>query len=340
MDRMINTLKELLAIDSPTGFFRETDDYIFAELQKMGFNPTRQQKGGVVVELGGSGNDICIAAHADTIGLMVRRINPDGTLVVVPVGGLRPYYSTNANVRVYPRFGKMLTGTVRRANPSTHLMSEAENTAQLDFDTNVVVTLDAVVKTAKDAEALGVRCGDCVAVDPNFVIADNGFIKSRYLDDKASCAILLELARAVSEGRLKLNRRLALMFTQYEEIGHGGAVIPEGIKDFLAVDIGCIGNNHYSDEQKVTIVAKDAAFPYHTEMLTEMVNLAEQNGIAYVLDMMLPRYGSDADVTLRAGYDVRHGLIGPGVLETHGYERTHIDSLKATYDLICAIVSQ
>lgn len=340
MDKQIlNTLEELLNIDSPTGFFRSADDYLVGELEKLGYVPVRQNKGGVAVELGGEGKDLCIAAHADTLGLMVRRINSDGTLVVTNVGGLRPYYCINANVRVYSRFGKMLTGTVRKSNPSTHLMSDAENAEQPDFDTNIVVTLDELVKSDKDVEKLGVRCGDCVAVEPNLVITPSGFIKSRYLDDKASCAILLALAKAVKNGEIKLSRRVCLLFTEYEEIGHGGAVIPEGIKDFLSVDIGCIGKNHYSDEQKVSIVAKDAAFPYHTEMLNEMVTLAERDGIPYVLDMMLPHYGSDADVALRAGFDVRHGLIGPGVLETHGYERTHIDSLEATYNLIKAIVS-
>lgn len=185
---IVTTLEQLLKIDSPTGFFRKADDYLVDELEKLGFAPVRQNKGGIMVELGGEGRDICIAAHADTLGLMVRRINKDGTLVVVNIGGLQPFYCVNANVRVYTRNGKVLTGTVRKSNPSTHLMSEAESKEEMNFDTNVVVTLDEIVKSDKDVEALGVRCGDCVAVDPNLQITPSGFIKSRYLDDKASCA--------------------------------------------------------------------------------------------------------------------------------------------------------
>lgn len=335
---IVNTLSKIMEIDSPTGFFVKADDYLVDEFTKLGFAPVRQNKGGVMVDIGGEGRDICIAAHMDTLGLMVRNINANGTIRVINVGGLRAYYCLNANVRIYSRYGKVYTGTVRKANPSTHLMSDAENTELADYDTNIVVTLDEIVKSASDVEALGIRCGDSVAVEPDFRITPSGFIKSRYLDDKASCAILIEIAKAVKNGQIRLNRHVHLLFTEYEEIGHGGAVIPEGVKDFLSVDIGCIGKDHYSDEQKVSIVTKDSRFPYHTQMLNEMVELADKHNIPYALDMMLPHYGSDGDVTLVAGYDVRHGLIGPGVLETHGYERTHVDALKATYDLVKAII--
>ncbi|MDO4543309.1 MAG: M42 family metallopeptidase [Clostridia bacterium] len=338
MNDILKYLRELIAIDSPTGFFHKTDEYIISELKKLGFSPKTQVKGGVVAELGGSGNALCIAAHADTIGLMVRRINPNGTVVVTNLGGLHPFYCLDANVRVYSRGGKVYTGVMRRANPSVHLMSEEERGAELDFEKNLFLVLDEVTSSKKETEALGICCGDCVAVEPNYIETPSGFIKSRFLDDKASCAVLLALAKKVSEGRVKLNRRVCLMFTEYEEIGHGGAKIPEDIYDFLAVDIGCVGVNHYSDERKVTIGVKDAAFPYHTDLVNEMVDKAKAKGIDYVLDMMLPRYGSDANVALRAGYDVRHGLIGPGVLETHGYERTHKDALKATYELIESLV--
>ncbi|MDO4564967.1 MAG: M42 family metallopeptidase [Clostridia bacterium] len=338
MKEILEHLRALIAIDSPTGFFHRTDDYIAEVLQGFGFEPTRQNKGGVAVELGGSGNPLCIAAHADTIGLMVRRINADGTLTVAALGGLHPFYCLDANVRVYARGGKTYTGVMRRANPSVHLMSDEERDAKLDYEKNLFLFLDEITESEAETQALGICCGDCVAVEPNYIETPSGFIKSRFLDDKASCAILLALAKKVGAGEVKLRRRVSLLFTEYEEIGHGGACIPEGTRDFLAVDIGCVGKNHYSHERKVTIGVKDASFPYHTDFVNEMVEKAVENGIAYALDMMLPRYGSDADVALRAGHDVRHGLVGPGVLETHGYERTHVESLQATYRLIESLV--
>ncbi len=342
MDKMLLTyLQELMNIDSTTGFFHRSDAYLLDEAGRLGFAARQLNKGGVQVALGGEGNPIVIAAHMDAIGLMVRSVREDGRINVVAVGGLHAYYALDANVRVYARGGKVYTGTIRRTNPSVHLMSDEERAAQMDYETNVVLVLDEVVHSKADVDALGIRCGDGIALDPQYQTTESGFVKSRFLDDKASCACLLQLMRDVHDGRVRLSRRVTLLFTQYEEIGHGGACgIPDDTVDFLAVDIGCVGPGHDSDEQKVSIGVKDAAFPYHTDFVTELVGLCEKHAIPYALDMFIPRYGSDADVALRAGYDVRHALIGPGVLETHGYERTHRDALDATYRLIAAVAQQ
>jgi len=45
---------------------------------------------------------------------------------------------------------------------------------------------------------------------------------------------------------------------------------------------------------------------------------------------------SDVEAALRAGHDIRHGLIGPGVFASHGYERSHVDGVEATFRLIKA----
>lgn len=339
MEKTLKYLRALMDIDSTTGFYTEMDRFLLETAKRMGFGTKQLRKGGVLVELGGEGNPLTIAAHADDIGLMVRRIEPNGMIIVTNVGGLRPLYAQDWNCRIYARSGKVCTGTVRRKNPCIHLMSEAERTEAPDYDKNLVLVLDEVVHSRADVEALGITCGDQVAVETRYIETESGYIKSRYLDDKASCAVLLRLMQAVADGEIRLSRKVSLLFTEYEEIGHGGAVgIPEDTADLVAVDIGCVGPNHASDEQKVTIGVKDASFPYHTVFTNELIELCEKNGIPYAPDMMLPSYGSDADVALRAGFDVRHALIGPGVLETHGYERTHRDALRATYALLKALV--
>ena len=68
-------------------------------------------------------------------------------------------------------------------------------------------------------------------------------------------------------------------------------------------------------------------------MTTELVQAARSAGVDYAVDVY-NFYGSDVEVTLKAGYDVRHALIGPGVYASHGYERTHIEGLKNTFNLI------
>ena len=78
--------------------------------------------------------------------------------------------------------------------------------------------------------------------------------------------------------------------------------------DYLAVDIGCVSPDTCSHEHKVTITAQDASAPYNGEFVKELADLCEERGIPFVIDLMVPHYGSDADVAMRAGVDARHGL--------------------------------
>ena len=76
---------------------------------------------------------------------------------------------------------------------------------------------------------------------------------------------------------------------------------------------------------------------HEISVLKRAVDLAEQtaidNNIPHAIDVY-HNYSSDVDVTLRSGYDIKHCLIGPGVYASHGYERTHMDGLNATTDLL------
>jgi len=339
MERLMQYLEELMAIDSTTGFFTEKDKYLMDFAAKRGIPAVRLNKGGVRFDFGGEGNPVCLSAHADEIGLMVRYINPNGTLRVEKVGGLHEFYAIDYNVNIYARSGKVYTGTVRRRNPGVHVMSDVERDTLPRYDTDVVVTIDEDVRSRADVEALGITVGDCVSPEARFTVTPSGYVKSRYLDDQACVATLLVLAEDIASGKVKPTRKVSMLFAEYEEIGHGGSCgIPDDTRDFIGLDIGVCGTDHDSDEHKVSIGVKDASFPYHTVLTNELVELCKANDIPYALDMFVPHYGSDGNCALRAGYDVRHALIGPGVLETHGYERTHKDALRASLELCKAIV--
>ena len=334
---MIEQLKNLLAIDSTTGQFAPMEAYLMEEASRLGYAPTQLEKGGVTVPLGGSGNGLVITAHVDDIGLMVRYVNPDGTIRVCNVGGLYPFQCDLTNVRVHSRAGQVYTGTMRRKKSSLHLMNEEERAERCDYEKNLFLFLDEEIHSAQDVEALGIRAGDLIALDPMTVFTSNGYIKSRFLDDKASAAILLAYMKYVKAEGVSLPRQVTAYFSLYEEVGHGGASgIPEDTTEVLAVDIGCCGPDTYSHEKKVTICPMDAFSPYHKGTVDALVTAAERANVPYALDLCVPRYGSDADAALKSGRDVRHGLIGPGVLGTHGYERTHVESLEATLALLKA----
>ena len=336
--RYLEELEKEMSIDSVTGQYHELQDYLEKEISAMGFKTSTLHKGGLLIEAGGEGNPLLITAHGDTIGMMVRHINEDGTVKVCKVGGLYAYHSERENVRVHTRSGKVITGCVQRKNASVHVTENELNEEVADFDKNSFVILDEDVKSAADVRALGVEIGDYVAMDPRFTVS-NGYIKSHFIDDKALVAVLMELLHDIKDGKVALGRKVYLYISFYEEIGHGGSMIPEDVKDFLAVDIACIGPEQTSSERKVSVFCKDSRFPYNLDMVRELEAAGKESGADYVADIFTPHYGTDADPALVAGYDIRHGAIGPGVRASHGYERTHLDAIKSTYTLLAQYVS-
>ena len=331
----IETFKRLLAVDSTTGQYEEIQALTCGILDELGIPYRTIHKGGIIADLGGEGNAVVVAAHLDDIGLMVRHVNADGTLNLCNVGGLHPFYSVMENVRVYNRDGNVFTGTVCRTPNSIHVTEEELRNTLGDYRKNVCVVLDEDVHSAQDVYDLGIETGDVVALEPRLQLS-NGYIKSRFVDDKACVAVLLAWMKALKESGIALSRKVYAYFSMYEEIGHGTTVLPEGVQDIIAIDIAPTGPDQTSDEHKVSIFAKDARFPYHWGLTTELRNAARTAGIDYVMDIFTPHYGTDCDPTVLAGYDVRHAAFGPGTSNSHGYERTHEDALKACYDLLTA----
>jgi putative aminopeptidase FrvX len=243
------------------------------------------------------------------------------------------------NVRVYTRNDDVYTGCICRTPNSVHVTEDELRSEIGDFRKNVCVVLDEDVKSADDTRKLGIETGDIIALDPRFVMSNN-YIKSRFIDDKACAAILLSVMKSVKDNDIKLSRNILVYFSMYEEIGHGTTYLPDGVKDILALDIAPTGPDQTSDEHKVSIFAKDSRFPYHYEMTSELRKAAIDSNINYVMDIFTPHYGTDCDGALLAGHDVRHAAIGPGTSNSHGYERTHMDGLRNTYELTMAYIMQ
>ena len=143
---VIEKLKELLAIDSTTGYFRPIQNYLVGEMEKLNVPSEEVHKGGLIADIGGEGNSLVIMAHGDDIGLMVRYIKDNGALVVTNVGGLREEDATGVICRLHTRNGQVYTGCVRRVHSCTHVRPEADNNAPLNYETNVEFVLDADVK--------------------------------------------------------------------------------------------------------------------------------------------------------------------------------------------------
>ena len=331
----IDTFERLLMADSTTGQYEQIQDLLCRMLDEMEYPYEILRKGGILADLGGSGNPVLVTVHLDDIGLMVRHINEDGTLNVCPVGGLYPFYCITENVRIYTRDDIVYTGTVCRTPNSVHVTEEELRETAPDFRKNVCVVLDEDVSCAEDVKKLGISAGDIIALEPRFTMS-GGYMKSRFIDDKACAAVLLNFMKRLREEDITPPRKIYACFSMYEEIGHGTAWIPDDVCDMLAIDIAPTGPEQNSNEKKVSIFAKDSRYPYHFGMTNEIRSAAVAAGVDFVMDVFTPHYGTDCDGSLAAGYDIRHAAIGPGTLNSHGYERTHLDGLRNTCELLAA----
>ena len=338
MNSHMNFIKEqlytLTSIPSPSSFTTKVTDYLLSELSSLGYSPERSNKGNVFVTLGDSGSPLVLAAHVDTLGAMVRSIKENGRLRPTTIGGHQWSTADGENCTIHTRDGKVYTGVVLNKEPSSHV---ADQKTEL-IEENMEILLDENVASDQDTLALGIQTGDIIAMDPRTVVTESGYIKSRFLDDKLSAAILLGLARAVREDAWKLNRKVSLLFTVYEEVGHGGSVVPDDTEEMISVDMGCVGSDLGCTERMVSICAKDSGGPYNYDLITALSNLAKEKKLDYAIDIY-PHYGSDVETTLRAGYDIRHGLIGPGVYASHNYERSHMDGVRNTFELLKAYIT-
>ena len=325
---------ELLAIDSPTGYTRAAEDFVLREFSALGYSAQRTVKGGILIDLGGKNTDdaLLLEAHADTLGGMVAEIKGSGRLRIVNVGGLNANNTEAENCRVVTKFDGIYEGTLQLCNASLHVNGDYGST-QRKWDT-VEVVLDEKVGSADDVKKLGISVGDFVCFEPRTRLTKSGYIKSRFLHDKLSVGILLGFAKFLRDEGLTPERRVYVHVTVYEEVGHGGAAsVPAGVTEAISVDMGCVGEGLQCTEHQVSICAKDSGGPYSYEVVQKLIAAAKKEKADYAVDIY-PHYGSDVEATLSAGHDLRHGLIGAGVYASHGYERSHVDGVKNTFELI------
>lgn len=339
---LLETTAELCRIPSPTGFTARVVDEVERRLVTHGMTVRRTVKGSLVAtfpdseRLAGPGR--LLSAHVDTLGAMVKEIKPSGRLGLTRLGGYDWATIEGEYCTVLKRSGGEITGTILTTKSSTHIHGQSGVDLKRD-EKSLEIRIDADAHTSDDARALGIEVGDFVSLDPRTTITDAGFIKSRHLDDKACVAVLIGLARAVQLGALTLARPTHLYISTYEEVGHGtSAGLPDGVAEVVAVDMAAVGDGQTSDERSVTVCVKDGSGPYDYDLSNQLIGLARANGIEPKIDIYT-HYASDVSQALRAGYDIRGALVGPGVDASHSFERMHRQSLEETLKLLLAYVT-
>jgi len=325
----------LLNTPSPTGFAERAIAYTEKAFAPFPFKMRQTAKGVLVGEWAGKSatEPRALTAHADTLGAMVKEIKSNGRLKLTKVGGYSWNTVEGEGCTVFTASGRTVRGLFLPNNASVHVHGSEVSETKRSAET-MEVRLDERTTSASETAALGIQVGDFVAWDPRVELTPAGFIRSRHLDDKASIACIFGAVKAMVEAGLQPAQRTTIHISNYEEVGHGAAAgFPPDIVELLSVDMAAIGEGQTSDEFNTTICVKDTDGPYHIDMRRKLERLAQAVGLPYKLDIY-PYYGSDGEAYWKAGGDVRVGLVGPGIDASHNHERTHIDSLIRTAQLL------
>jgi len=336
-NRILEFANKVLSIHSPSGYTNNVVSFLLDECKKRGFNAYKEKNGSLVVEVKGEEDyTIGLAAHADTLGAMVKCINGDGTLKFSKIGGpILPTYD-GEYCSVITRDGKEYKGTFLSNSPAIHVYGDAK-TLPRNEDT-MHVRLDEEVYSKADVRKLGIENGDIIAIDPKTVITDSGFIKSRFLDDKISVSVLFAVLDYLKENNITPKYNIKVIITVNEEEGFGASYLPK-IDELLAVDMGCVGKDLDGSEYKVSICAKDTGCPYDYDMTSKLINLAKDNNLDYAVDVFT-YYSSDVLTALKGGNNIKGALIGSGVAASHGMERTHLKGLINTFKLVLLYITK
>ena len=331
---VINTMIELLNTPSPTGDTYKAIDLVESYFKELNIPVRRTIKNALIATIEGvdDSRHRTLSAHVDTLGAMIKEIKSDGKLKLSQLGGYAWNSIEGEYCTISTNEGKEYTGTILLDKASTHVHGSKVNDIKRSEE-NIVIRVDEVVKNKQDILDLGISVGDFVYLDSRTQITKSGFIKSRHLDDKACVAAILGIADYFVSNKIKPPYTTNFFISNYEEVGHGSAAsIPQKTFEFLALDMAAPGDGQESSEYEVTICAKDSTGPYDLNFRKKLTKLAIEAKIDYNIDVY-PFYGSDASAALRAGHEIKHALIGPGVDASHSYERIHKKSIEATVSL-------
>lgn len=334
---LIDFLVKLLNIPSPTGFAESAIAFVEQELAQFPqLELSRTRKGALIAKWTVESDlpPVALTAHVDTLGAVVKEIKKYGRLKLSRIGGVEWPTVETEGVWIFASNGQKIRGSILVETASGHIYGQDMKLTPRD-DERMEVRLDARTGSKEETRALGIRIGDCVAFDPRVEVT-NGFVRSRFLDDKACVANIVSAIKSLVDAGQSPRRTVYFHISNYEEVGHGASAgIPTDVAELLTVDMAVVGKGQESDEFHSTLCVKDAGGVYHEGLNKKLRALADEHNIPYKTDVYR-YYASDGEAFWRAGGDVAVALIGPGIDASHNYERTHLDGLVATTNWIMA----
>lgn len=329
LDYLKDVLIRMLEVPSPSGYTDRIVHLVGSELEQLGIPFELTRRGAIKARIQGKSTspERALVAHLDTLGAMVKRLKPNGRLEIVPIGNWSSRFAEGARVTILT--GKITySGTILPLKASGHIFNNEVDTQPTTWS-NLEVRVDARSHSLHDLNALNIEVGDYIGINAEPIILENGFIKSRHLDNKAGVAALLTAAKAIQENKLELMLNSLLVFSIFEEVGTGASgILHHDVAEMVAIDNAMNGPGQNSSDYGVTIPVMDASSPFDYHLCQKLFHLCETHHVEYARDVYI-NYRCDAASAIESGNDIRTAMLSFALDASHGYERTHIDSLEA-----------
>lgn len=312
---LMDTIKELCALDGVSGCEDAVRSYIKEKATPYADEIRVDPLGNLIVFKKGkkaTGNTLLLAAHMDEVGLIVRSITEEGYLKFSCVGGIDRRVLLSKPVMVGPNRIPGLIGM-----KPIHLTTAEERKSIPEIKE---LCVDIGAKDKESAEKL-VSVGDYIAFSSDIVEFGEGFIKAKAIDDRAGCAVMLELLKE------DLPMDCTFAFTVQEEIGCKGAMgaafsvapsIALILETTTAADLAGV-----EGEKKVCCLGDGPVVPFMDNgsiadrKLYELTRtLAKENNIPWQTKHMVAG-GNDARAIQRSREGVRTVVMSAAVRYLH-----------------------
>ena len=201
-----------------SGFEDDIRDRIRKKVEAMGLSPTEDNLGDLLVTVGDKGPSVVMIAHMDELGLIVSKIEEDGSIRIRKVGGIDDRTLVGRVVEIKTQKG-MVTGVLGFKPP--HLMTDADDRKKVM--TWQEVRVDVGTRSKKATEKLGIRVLDPMVFKKDITYIGKDLICARAVDDRMGCAIILEVLEKLKGAKLPI--RLTFAWSVQEETGLKGAKV-------------------------------------------------------------------------------------------------------------------
>lgn len=338
---LFETIEELVLHHSPSGVEEEVDRCLLSRFQALGLETWQDPAGNIIAKIPGRdpSQKIAITGHKDEIGAIVKAIDDRGCLQVRRLGGSFPWVYGEGVVDI---LGDKETISGILCFGSRHVSHESPQKAQQE-DTPLRWE-DAWVETkcslTELAEA-GVRPGSRVVVGKHRKrpIRLKDFIASYTLDNKASVAILLALARDLKDPAANIY----LVASAKEEVGAIGALYftqNQRLDALIALEICPLSSEYPIAEGEVPVLLSQDGYGIYDEYLNrELYETAKSAEIPLQL-AAISGFGSDASIAMKFGHVARAACLGFPTQNTHGYEIAHLGAIANCIALLQAYCQQ